>query len=85
MSGEHLDEVKDAMTGMILGIKYYIRPLMIHEFGHTFGLPDFYKDDQSLKDLSAIMNDPHTNMTITVEDIEQLRAIYAVHNSSDHN
>ena len=64
---------------------YYIGSVMIHEFGHTLGLPDFDTDDvTSLKGRPAVMGDYHTNMMITAEDIAQLRAIYAVHDSSDH-
>ena len=48
-------------------------------------LPDFYNDDETgLKGLSAVMDDHHRNMAITVEDIKQLRTIYAVHNSASH-
>ena len=58
---------------------------MIHEFGHTSGLPDFYADNTTgLRGLPAIMDDFHANKTITAEDIAQLRAIYAVHDASDH-
>ena len=51
---------------------------MIHEFGHTSGLPDFYADNTTgLRGLPAIMDDFHAN-------IAQLRAIYAVHDSASH-
>ena len=64
---------------------YYIDPVMIHEFGHTLGLPDFYKDNATgLKGLPAIMGSHPIRMTITAEDIVQLRAIYAVHDSASH-
>ena len=56
---------------------------MLHEFGHTFGLDDFY-DDPTMDHLDAVMNDPYTNKTPTAEDIAQLRAIYALHGSSPH-
>ena len=62
---------------------YYIGATMIHEFGHTLGLPDF-GTDPTLKNWPAVMEDTHSNMTITDEDIAQLRAIYAIHESSDH-
>ena len=61
---------------------YYIGATMIHEFGHTFGLPDF-GNDATLKGLSAIM-DSTENETIMDEDIAQLRAIYAIHDSASH-
>ena len=58
---------------------------MMHEFGHTFGLPDFYTDTTTgLKGLAAVMDDPYANKTPTAEDIEQLKAIYALHDSSPH-
>ena len=64
---------------------WYVGATMIHEFGHTFGLPDFYNDDTTgLKDLPAVMDNEHDHPTITTEDIEQLRAIYAVHDSASH-
>ena len=52
---------------------------MLHELGHALGLPDFYADDKTgLKGLSdAVM---HTGYEIRDEDIEQLRAIYLLHN-----
>ena len=65
---------------------YYIDPIMIHEFGHTFGLPDFYADTTTgLQALPAVMDDPYTNKTPTLEDIEQLRAIYALHEPTEHD
>lgn len=62
---------------------HYIGSILIHEFGHTLGLPDF-SADHTLMNLRAVMENPHKNKTITDEDIAQLRAIYAVHDSSDH-
>ena len=35
--------------------------------------------------LDAVMNDPYTNKTPTAEDIAQLKAIYALHDSSPHS
>ena len=61
---------------------YYIGYTMIHEFGHTLGLPNF-GNDPTLKGLPAIM-DSTANKTIMDEDIAQLRAIYAVHDSASH-
>ena len=57
----------------------YVDRVMLHEFGHALGLPDFYADDKTgLKGLSdAVM---HTGYEIRDEDIEQLRAIYLLHN-----
>ena len=63
----------------------YVDRVMLHEFGHTFGLPDFYTDTTTgLKGLAAVMDDPYANKTPTAEDIEQLKAIYALHDSSPH-
>ena len=59
--------------------------VMIHEFGHTLGLPDFCADAKTgLKGLTAVVDDFHANKTIPDEDIAQLRAIYAVHDSAGH-
>ena len=57
----------------------YVDRVMLHEFGHALGLPDFYADATTgLKGLSdAVM---HTGYEIHDEDIEQLRAIYLLHN-----
>ena len=71
------------VTGRTGSYYYYIDPLMIHEFGHTLGLSDF-GNDPTLKNLNAIMENFHANKTITAEDLAQLRAIYAIHNSSSH-
>jgi len=62
----------------------HIGAAMIHEFGHTFGILDF-GNDPTLKNVPAVMENPHKNRTITDEDIEQLRAIYALHESINHN
>ena len=74
----------------LIGIKYHIGDTMIHEFGHTLGLPDF-KDEDSFKSFehlsevqNAIMFSPDAQMGITDEDIEQLKAIYALHESASH-
>ena len=55
----------------------YVGQVMLHELGHTLGLPDFYLD-ASLEDLDAVMD---TSAVITDEDIAQLRAIYLLHDS----
>ena len=60
----------------------YVDRVMLHEFGHALGLHDFY-EEPTLNGLLAIM-DSVANKTITAEDLAQLRAIYAVHDSSDH-
>ena len=67
---------------ILVGLYHYIDATMIHEFGHTFGLPDF-GDDSSLEGLPAIMDDAH-NEEIMDEDIKQLRAIYRIHDSPKH-
>jgi predicted Zn-dependent protease len=83
MQGDNRMLVTDPRTGNVVGEYYYIDPLMIHEFGHTLGLSDF-GNDPTLKSLTAIMENFHANKTITAEDIAQLRAIYAVHDSAGH-
>ena len=58
-----------------------IDDVMLHEFGHTLGLPDFYAHVETRKlNLRSIMDD--LNNPITKEhDIDQLRAIYFKHQS----
>ena len=70
----------DPVTSIIdRPVKYvYVGRVMIHEFGHTLGQPDFYNDTTGLADLDAIMN---RHETMTGEDIEQLKAIYLLHSS----
>ena len=50
-------------------------------------LPDFYADTTTtgLKGLAAVMEDHYNNKTPTPEDIEQLRAIYALHEPTGHD
>ena len=62
-------------TAMPMEYYLYIDPVMLHEFGHTLGLPDFYADT-TMDHLDAVMN---TSDGIKHEDIEQLRAIYFLH------
>ena len=83
VEGDQGEKAKDA-AGNVIGEYYYIGPAMMHEFGHTFGLHDFY-DDTTMDHLAAVMNDPYTNKTPTAEDIAQLRAIYAVHEPTEHD
>ena len=84
-SGLNRSDTIDPATGTVVGEYYYVVPLMIHEFGHTLGLSDFYADTTTrLKDLDAVMDNFHDHPTITKEDIAQLRAIYAVHDSTSH-
>ena len=79
----------DPATNALVGFYAYINAVMVHEFGHTLGLPDFYQDKgldaTGLKDQPANMDDPYTHPTPTYQDIAQLRAIYAVHESNDHS
>ena len=57
----------------------YIDRVMLHEFGHTLGLHDFYADNNTgLKGLDAVMN---KSFEIEDEDIAQLKAIYLLHSS----
>ena len=59
-------------------IYLYINAISAHEFGHTFGLSDFYKDTTGLKGTYALM-DNSTKYPVQDEDKEQLHAIYARH------
>ena len=74
----------------LIGIRYHIGDTMIHEFGHTLGLPDFEDNDSFrafehlLAVKNAIMFSPDAQMGITDEDIKQLKAIYALHESASH-
>ena len=61
--------------------------IMTQEFGHTFGLPDYYKRsgvnwDSRLDGLDTIMDDPATG-SIRDHDKDQLEAIYARHTKND--
>ena len=57
----------------------FVGYIMLHEFGHTLGLPDFYEDTSTLKGETAIMNLPWDAQNIRDEDIRQLKAIYILH------
>ena len=56
----------------------YVDRIMIHEFGHALGLPDFYNDDTGLMNLDAVMNE---SFKILKDDIAQLKAIYLLHSA----
>ena len=69
-----------AMSCAMMPTRYYVYVdrIMVHEFGHTLGLPDFNEDNTGLKSMSdAVM---HTAFDIHDDDIDQLRAIYLPHN-----
>ena len=59
----------------------FIDWVMLHEFGHTLGLPDFYEDTTGLQNVVAIMNEHWVAQDIKDEDLEQLKAIYILHTS----
>ena len=85
VSTDDLQSAPSLSPGSPLSLYHYINPLMLHEFGHTLGLPDFYNDHKTgLMGLPAVMDSHHNNMAITDEDIAQLWAIYAVHDSASH-
>ena len=67
----------------------YVGYVMLHEFGHTFGLSDFYSYP-SMDHLPALMNScdeklegrPENSCTrITTDDKAQLKAIYLLHDA----
>ena len=57
----------------------FIGWVMLHEFGHTLGLPDFNTTTSTLLGEIAIMNKHWVAQEIKDEDIEQLKAIYIRH------
>ena len=87
VEGDHGRPVSPPDTSVIY---MYIGYIMLHEFGHTLGLPDFYiirpladhpatNYDVGLHGETAIMKYPWDAMHIRDEDIEQLDAIYRLH------
>ena len=85
VAGYDRTEAKDP-AGNVIGEYRYVDPIMMHEFGHTFGLPDFYLDNMTnLMGRPAVMDDPYTHRMPTAEDIAQLRAIYAIHEPTNHD
>ncbi len=69
----------------------YVDRIMLHEFGHTLGLPDFYSDGTTglngfragvMLPNAAILRGAvmHTGFVINGEDLKQLEAIYLLHN-----
>ena len=54
----------------------WVERVVYHEFGHTFGMADFYEDP----DYDGLMGDPvFMNRNIRADDIAALEAIYAGH------
>lgn len=60
--------------------RYYVHMgrIMLHEFGHTLGLSDFYLDTKTglIGLTNAVM---YEGYEIHEEDIERMRAIYSLH------
>lgn len=71
--------VENAETSLGSGVYYASATRVVrHEFGHTFGLPDFYQHSATEGLKATIM---HSGPDITDEhDVDQLRAIYYAHN-----
>ena len=59
---------------------YYIGWVMIHEFGHTLGIGDFYRSRQ-FQHLPSVMNrhDAPGSRSPTINDRKHLREIYRAH------
>ncbi len=69
------------LVGLNRSTRYlYAGHIVLHEFGHTLGLHDFYADP-SMDHLSAVMNArlKDKDAEVTPEDLAQLRAIYILH------
>ena len=73
LNGRKVNSIRDRDVYYV-----YVGRVMLHEFGHTLGLPDFYNDKTGLKALQAIMNE---DFVIGDEDLAQLEAIYLLHSS----
>ena len=83
VQGDDMADAVDMTTGKLVGEYYYMLPTMTHEFGHTLGLSDFYRDDETQLDglTHAIM---YSGPVIHSDDVKQLEAIYAYHDSASH-
>ena len=79
-ASDHLEGTVDPLSGNTLGRYYYIGTLLEHEFGHTLGMPDFYKYD-SLKNLYSIMAGLAEDSPVTIQplDIEYIEKIFRYH------
>ncbi len=82
-SMHHEAKIRGLPVGSPPSYFFYMVPTMTHEFGHTLGLPDFYRDDETDLDTlpDAVM---HSGVGIHKEDEKQLEAIYAYHDSASH-
>ena len=73
--------------GVVLGEYYFVEYMTLHEFGHPFGLPDFYTNrvgyvnwDSRLSGVNATMNRHYNAKSIKErQDIPQLDAMYVRH------
>ncbi len=82
------DSGKHGMAGLNGSdeVYVYVNYIVIHEFGHTLGMPDFYRgggadvyDDRLANETPAIMNSPSDAKRVRDKDLEQLNAIYRRH------
>ena len=84
---EELHNEDYVVGGVVRGRYRFIEWLTLHEFGHTFGLPDFYTIrsgyvnwDSRLSGVNSIMNQHYNARGIKErQDIAQLDAMYVRH------
>ncbi len=81
-TNDHLDHNRTITEGTLI----YLPSVIMHEFGHTAGLEDLYKDEYNNKYQGYLMDDTHGFTSIPTLDKNYIKQVYLnEHGSEPHD